>query len=78
VALLEVRVDPNVVERIAKSLEELTMLLRAKLLADGYLAEPPEPKQTTPDDVRIVDGRSVWLRQQQAQEAQRRQSQLGG
>lgn len=74
-ALMSVTVDPLVVERIAKSLEELVVLVRAKLLADGYLRPPQDPKPSTASDVRIIDGRSVWREQLEEQKAQKRQEQ---
>jgi hypothetical protein len=70
------KIDPNEIQAIRKALEKLVNLLEGKLLADGYFQEPSQRAITELVDVRIVDGRSVWLVEKQKQDQQRRLEQL--
>lgn len=70
-SIIEMKVDPAVLQEISNSLKELTQLLKAKLLADGYLTVPEPRKKTTIDDVTVIDEKR-WKIAHDQQEAQKR------
>lgn len=73
--LIDLKIDLNEVKAIREALQELVVLLRAKLLADGYLQQPPVRSVTTIEDVHVVDANSAWQQIEILKRAKRREEQ---